>query len=797
MKLKKTLVSVLACMLAFVIAFAFAACTPEEETPPSVTGITVEPTSTELDQGDTVALVVNATYDDDTTGRLYARDGLTFESSAPTVADVTANGMVSAVAAGTATITAKLDDFTASCEVTVHSLELELSATSLQIEKDKTATLTATVTRDGTVLTGDDAKVVWTSSNDSVASVNADGVVTAKTVGTANITATKGGQSATCAVEVYWEEPVGYNPIAWAEQNKLTSNTWGYWNSKDPNWANGGTAADYGVYTDETFVESSATLKEGYEYIGMGRITFEYEITSEGPNWTYQAFYRSSDNVDGGLLHYNHDYEVTFKIVANKSGDVTVNPYDDIRAKGADESEDAYEAYLAEREASGQYNPNHTFTLEADVEQTITVVFRHDDCGYVYQEGIYDNMGSALHLQLGAITDGKVVLSVWDFQYKDLGAAENPVEDEEGKHAGYVDPNAPVIPAEPALILSPEEIAATQVKLRVEGEGDAAKAIFQLYGTIDISKFDNKAAAEEWLYACYFDLQLAEGGWTLYEFSREVVTLSDSGEFLIEYDITRMAVSTGKGSEAYGGHFSTKDPSEEGYNDNKHRDIKLDEEHAVPGESITVGNKTYTIVNVVGGRDWTTNWGSVAIKVESNGSSTTPTPSNPVIGIDGDPALPEGGSVVATGADLVAENDRAYFILSGTSAGCTVEEVEAYLNGIYFDFQENGYNNGAWNGSWNEQNTYARVASVNADGTWTLKFDVTDTPVHNLPYTGHFKLNDGSNSDNIGSDLRLDAEGAQDGKSVTVGGKKYTLVNKVSGEAWDAWGCVALKVENA
>lgn len=44
--------------------------------------------------------------------------------------------------------------------------------------------------------------IVWTSSDDSIASVTSGGIVTAKTIGTATITATCGSFSATCDVDI-------------------------------------------------------------------------------------------------------------------------------------------------------------------------------------------------------------------------------------------------------------------------------------------------------------------------------------------------------------------------------------------------------------------------------------------------------------------------------------------------------------------------------------------------------------------------------------------------------------------
>ena len=72
---------------------------------------------------------------------------------------------------------------------------VKLDRTSLTLTKGKTYTLNATVT-------GTNKTVSWSSSNASVASVDKNGKVTAKTKGTATITAKANGVSASCKVTV-------------------------------------------------------------------------------------------------------------------------------------------------------------------------------------------------------------------------------------------------------------------------------------------------------------------------------------------------------------------------------------------------------------------------------------------------------------------------------------------------------------------------------------------------------------------------------------------------------------------
>lgn len=76
--------------------------------------------------------------------------------------------------------------------------KVALNKTKATLAAGKTVTLRATVTPSNAT----DKKVVWTTSNSKVATVNAAGKVTAKGVGTAKITAKAGGKSATCTITV-------------------------------------------------------------------------------------------------------------------------------------------------------------------------------------------------------------------------------------------------------------------------------------------------------------------------------------------------------------------------------------------------------------------------------------------------------------------------------------------------------------------------------------------------------------------------------------------------------------------
>lgn len=129
-------------------------------------------------------------------------------SSNKNVAIVNANGRVTGLSAGTATITVTTvsGGETATCQVTVTEepavtpTGISLNQSSMSLEKDAKGQLTATVTPSN----ADDKTVIWDSSNLNVVEVDSNGRVTAIDVGTATITATTadGKHSAKCTVTV-------------------------------------------------------------------------------------------------------------------------------------------------------------------------------------------------------------------------------------------------------------------------------------------------------------------------------------------------------------------------------------------------------------------------------------------------------------------------------------------------------------------------------------------------------------------------------------------------------------------
>ena len=136
-----------------------------------------------------------------------------WSSSNPAIATVDTNGRVTALTAGITTITAVTDDgsHSATCVITVTPMSVTgvtLDRSTLQIFLGEASeTLTATVLPTNAT----NRNVTWSSNNSAVATVNANGVVTAVSVGTANITVTTedGNFTATCIIEVATRPVIG------------------------------------------------------------------------------------------------------------------------------------------------------------------------------------------------------------------------------------------------------------------------------------------------------------------------------------------------------------------------------------------------------------------------------------------------------------------------------------------------------------------------------------------------------------------------------------------------------------
>ena len=168
----------------------------------AVTSVTLNKSAITLDIDGTETLTATVKPDNAT------NKTVSWSSDKPEIASVV-NGTVTAQKGGAAVITATADGKSATCTVTVNKATVtppdgEVAVTSVTLNKSAitldingTETLTATVKPDNAT----NNTVSWSSDKPEIASV-ANGTVTAKAEGTAVITATADGVSATCTVTV-------------------------------------------------------------------------------------------------------------------------------------------------------------------------------------------------------------------------------------------------------------------------------------------------------------------------------------------------------------------------------------------------------------------------------------------------------------------------------------------------------------------------------------------------------------------------------------------------------------------
>lgn len=181
---------------------------PEPEPQPvKVESVTLDKTTLELTEGETATLAA-------TVAPAGAADkSVAWSSSNQAVATVDATGKVTAEGEGTAVITVTTTDGakTATCAVTVAPnvvavVGVTLDKETLSLIVGDTGTLAATVAPDDAT----DKAVAWSSSDQSVATVDDAGVVTALAPGTATITVTSVAdetKTAECVVTVAAPEP--------------------------------------------------------------------------------------------------------------------------------------------------------------------------------------------------------------------------------------------------------------------------------------------------------------------------------------------------------------------------------------------------------------------------------------------------------------------------------------------------------------------------------------------------------------------------------------------------------------
>ena len=168
----------------------------------AVSEVVLDSTEAELHVGETLQLTATVLPED------AGDKSVIWSSNNEEVATVDQSGLVTAVALGEATITAKAGGVEATCEVVVSPVEVEqvvLSQEEANLAVGSTLQLTATVLPENAT----EKQVSWSSTDSAIATVDENGLVTAIAPGPAVITAEAGGMYGICNVTVALPAQIG------------------------------------------------------------------------------------------------------------------------------------------------------------------------------------------------------------------------------------------------------------------------------------------------------------------------------------------------------------------------------------------------------------------------------------------------------------------------------------------------------------------------------------------------------------------------------------------------------------
>ena len=267
----------------------------------AVTGVTLSPTTATLSVGATQQLTPTVAPANATNKTLI------YSSNNTGVATVNGSGLVTAIASGTATITVTTQDGakTATAVITVNTssvavTSVSLSPSSATLSVGSTQQLTATVLPSNAT----NKAVSYASNNTGVATVNASGLVTAISNGTAIITVTTASGSKTSTATITVSTPTGnYFTI----KNKWTNN---YLYDAGANVGYGPTVANNNYKWQKIAIDGTYfTLKN----VGTGdvmhieNLTGAVQCSTAGSDWMSAQW--SSENVDGTFVRIRNRWQ--------------------------------------------------------------------------------------------------------------------------------------------------------------------------------------------------------------------------------------------------------------------------------------------------------------------------------------------------------------------------------------------------------------------------------------------------------------------------------------------------------
>lgn len=230
-----------------------------------------------------------------------------WSSSNNAVATVNDVGIITAVSAGTCTITASSGDITSTVNVIVKKPveQVVLNKTDVTIKEEETFTFTYTIVPND----ASEKNVTWISSDNSVATVNANGTITGIKAGTCTITASVDGKYAVVNITVKEKGP---------DFKKLydeLSSTWGWTLGSDYSYL----SADTNSYNSDDYTNFSVlyAIEDMNKKMGLPNSLYNDMLQT---TWSMGKQSETFENVGVTVTwtyHPDKGLEVTYKLINN------------------------------------------------------------------------------------------------------------------------------------------------------------------------------------------------------------------------------------------------------------------------------------------------------------------------------------------------------------------------------------------------------------------------------------------------------------------------------------------------
>ncbi|MCK5690424.1 Ig-like domain-containing protein, partial [Myxococcota bacterium] len=202
--------NILSTLFATLFALAFvSACGGETDSGTTSDGevtlesITVTPDTPDVFEGLTLQLSASGNYSDGSS--VDISDLVSWTSANTATATIDADGLVTGVLSGTATMSATYEEVTGSTDVTVNGsglLAIFVTPSTATVVEGLDLQFTAMGTFDNGTSSDITADVVWSSASDATATITSAGLATGVLAGDVVITATKGDISGTKSLTV-------------------------------------------------------------------------------------------------------------------------------------------------------------------------------------------------------------------------------------------------------------------------------------------------------------------------------------------------------------------------------------------------------------------------------------------------------------------------------------------------------------------------------------------------------------------------------------------------------------------